>query len=163
MVPAVAVNVAVVPPAGTVTLAGTDATDGSALDSVTIPPSAGAGPESVIVPVDVVPLAIVVGENANVDSVVPDGWTLNTAVCVTPFTFAEMAAKSNEATGWLVMVNVAVVDPSATTTGDDTVATATLLLITPTDNPPAGAAAVMVMVPVAVAPALTVLGEMEMD
>jgi hypothetical protein len=38
-----------------------------------------------------------------------------------------------------------------------------LLLITPTDNPPAGAAAVMVMVPVAVAPALTVLGEMEMD
>lgn len=156
-------NVAVVPPAGIVTLVGTDASDGSALDSVTIPPSAGAGPESVIVPVDVVPLAIIVGESVKVDSVVPDGATFSTAVAVTPFTFAEMAAKSNEATGWLVMVNVAVVDPSATTTGDETVAAARLLLITPTANPPAGAAAVRVMVPVAVAPALTVLGEIKID
>jgi len=162
-VPAVALNVAVVPPAGIVTLAGTDAIDGFALESVTVPPSAGAGPERVIVPVDVVPLAIVVGENVNVDNVVPDGVTFSTAVCVTPFTFAEMAAKSGAATGWLVMVNVAVVDPSATTTGDETVATATLLLNTPTDTPPAGAAAVIVMVPVAVAPALTVLGEIEID
>src|SRR5262245_7933064 len=107
-VPAVAVNVVVVLPAGTVTVAGTDASDGSALDNVTVPPSAGAGPESVIVPVDVAPLAIVVGEKVNVDNVVPEGWTFSTAVCVTPFTFAEMAAKSNAATGWLVMMKVAV-------------------------------------------------------
>ena len=161
--PAVAVNVADVAPAEIVTLAGTDASDGSALDKVTTQPSAGAGPESVTVPLDVAPLAIVVGENAKVDSVVPDGTTFNTAVCVTPFAFAEMAAKSGAATGWLVMVNVAVVEPSATMTGDDTVAAATLLLITPTDTPPAGAAAVMVIVPVAVAPALTVLGEIAID
>jgi hypothetical protein len=162
-VPAVAENVADVAPAGIVTLAGTDASDGFALDSVTVPPSAGAGPESVIVPVDVAPLAIIVGENVNVDSVVPDGVTFNTAVCVTPFAFAEMAPKSNAATGWLVIVKVAVVEPSATMTGDDTVAAATLLLITPTDTPPAGAATVRVIVPVAVAPALTVLGEIEID
>lgn len=163
IVPAVAVNVAVEVPAGIVTLAGTDASDGSALDNVTVPPPTGAGPESVIVPFDVAPLAIVVGENVSVDRVVPDGTTFNTAVCVTPFAFAEMAAKSGTATGWLVIVNVAVVDPSATVTGDETVAAARLLLITPTDKPPTGATVVRVMVPVAVAPALTVLGEIEID
>ena len=53
-------NVALVPPAGTVTLPGTVAAAGMLLDSVTCEPPPGAGPSSVTVPVseDVPPVTL---------------------------------------------------------------------------------------------------------
>lgn len=92
-------NVAVVAPAGTETVAGTAARDGSALERFTVAPPAGAGPESVTVPVDVAPPAIIVGENVSDAAVTPDGITVNTAVCVTLPAVAEMAANEVDATG----------------------------------------------------------------
>ena len=56
----VTVNVALVAPTGTVTLAGTVAAVLS-LDSVTCAPPAGAGPSSVAVPVELLPPVTVVG------------------------------------------------------------------------------------------------------
>src|SRR3989442_1698611 len=60
----VTVNVALVAPAGTVTLAGTVAAVLS-LDSVTCAPPAGAGPLSVTVPVEVLPPLTVGGLSAS--------------------------------------------------------------------------------------------------
>ena len=54
-------NVAIVEPAETVTLAGTVATFVLLLDSVTTAPAAGAGPFNVTVPVEVVPPRTEVG------------------------------------------------------------------------------------------------------
>ena len=51
----VTMNVAELLPGGTVTLAGTLATEGLLLDSATTVPPAGAGPLRVTVPVDVPP------------------------------------------------------------------------------------------------------------
>lgn len=55
------VNVAVVAPAGTVTVDGTDATVGSLLESATIAPSVGAAAVRVAVPVEELPPCTVVG------------------------------------------------------------------------------------------------------
>jgi hypothetical protein len=57
----VIVNVAVVAPAATVTLAGTVATEVRLLESVTAIPPAGAGPFRVTVPVDGLPPCTLVG------------------------------------------------------------------------------------------------------
>jgi hypothetical protein len=54
-------NVAVVEPAGTVTLAGTVATEVRLLESVTTIPPAGAGPVNVTVPVDGLPPCTLLG------------------------------------------------------------------------------------------------------
>ena len=58
-------NVAELPSGGTVTLAGTVATEGLLLDSATTVPPAGAGPLRVTVPVEELPAFTVEGESVN--------------------------------------------------------------------------------------------------
>ena len=61
-------NVALAAPAGTVTLPGTEATDGLLLDSVTTAPPVGAEPESVTVPVEGFPPTTVDGLTVTEDN-----------------------------------------------------------------------------------------------
>jgi len=76
----VTVKVAVVAPAATVTLAGSVATEVRLLESVTTVPPVGAGPESVIVPVDGAGPLTVVGFRVKALSV--GAVTVNVAVFV---------------------------------------------------------------------------------
>ena len=62
------VNVALVAPAATVTLAGTRATVVLLLESATCAPPAGAGPLNVTVPVDEFPPTTLVGFSVSVES-----------------------------------------------------------------------------------------------
>jgi hypothetical protein len=78
----VTVNVAVVVFAATVTLAGTCAAEVLLLDKVTTAPLAGAGPLSVIVPVEEVPPITVFGLNVTV--LTTGAVTVNDAVLVVP-------------------------------------------------------------------------------
>ena len=64
----VTLNVVELLPGGTVTLAGTLATEGLLLDSATTVPPAGAAPLRVTVPVEELPALTVVGESVNDDS-----------------------------------------------------------------------------------------------
>ena len=76
-------NVALVAPAGTVTLPGTEATDELPLDSVTTAPPAGAGPDSVAVPVEGFPPTTVEGLTPTEDNTAA-GVTVRVDVLVTP-------------------------------------------------------------------------------
>ena len=75
------VNVAVVAPAGTVTLLGTDAAAVLLLVRVTTKPLVGAIPLSVTVPVDAVPPITVAGLSESADSA--DGFTVKVVVRLT--------------------------------------------------------------------------------
>jgi hypothetical protein len=86
------VNVALVAPAATVTLAGTDA-EGWLLERLTTTPLAGAGPESVTVPVEPAPPVTVDGSRPSADTEVDSaggggsletGSSVRVAVRVTP-------------------------------------------------------------------------------
>src|SRR2546422_3052426 len=79
----VPVNVALVAPAGTVTLAGTVAAELS-LDSATCAPPAGAGPSSVAVPVELLPPVTVVGFTPSEGRRTRIAFTLRRAAIVTP-------------------------------------------------------------------------------
>ena len=80
----VTVNVALVAPAVTVTLAGTVAAD-ALLESVTTAPPLGAAPLSVTVPVDGDPPLTVAGLTATEDSATPvAGFTVSNVVLVVP-------------------------------------------------------------------------------
>ena len=78
----VTMNVAELPPAATVTLAGTLATEGVLLDSATTVPPAGAGPLRVTVPVEELPAFTVEGESVNDDGT--GGLTVTVVVRVMP-------------------------------------------------------------------------------
>ena len=78
----VTLNVAVVPFAAMVTLAGTVAAEVLLLDSVTTAPPEGAGPLNVKVPVEDVPPFTETGLRATV--LRPAGVTVRDAVCVVP-------------------------------------------------------------------------------
>jgi hypothetical protein len=78
----VIVNVAVVLPLATVTLAGTLATDALSLLSCTTTPPVGAGPLNVTVPWEDVPPVTLVGLTASVLN--PGGLIVSVAVIVTP-------------------------------------------------------------------------------
>src|SRR6267378_6365049 len=74
----VIVNVALVAPAGTVTLPDTVAAE-LLLDSVTCAPPVGAGPSSVTVPVELLPPATVVGLRASEERRTSGGFTVRVA------------------------------------------------------------------------------------
>src|SRR6267143_407609 len=69
---------AVVPPAGTVTLAGTTAA-GLLLESVTCAPPAGAGPFSVTVPAEGLPPVTLAGLSASEETIKAEGVTVSVA------------------------------------------------------------------------------------
>src|SRR3989441_4499599 len=151
----VTVNVTLVAPTGTVTLAGTVAAVLS-LDSVTCAPPAGAGPSSVTVPVELLPPITVVGLSASEERPAA-GFTVRVAGRVTPLYTAEMVTGVDAATVLVVTVNVVLVAPAGTVTLVGTVA-AVLSLDRVTDAPPAGAGPFSVTVPVEFPPPVTVVG-----
>ena len=78
----VTMNVAELLPGGTVTLAGTLATEGLLLDSATTVPPVGAGPLRVTVPVEELPAFTVEGESVNDDGT--GGLMARVVVLLTP-------------------------------------------------------------------------------
>ncbi len=78
----VTVNVAVVAPAVTVTLAGTVATAVLLLVSVTTAPPVGAALLNVTVPVEEVPPVTAVGFRLRDDKEAPGGFTVSVVLCV---------------------------------------------------------------------------------
>ena len=142
----VTVKVAVVAPAGTVTLEGTLAA-ALLLERRTCAPPAGAGPFSVTVPVDDPsgPPITLVGFRVSEDTT--GGSTVSVAVCVPPPNDAEMVTVVDVATALVLSVKVAVVAPAGTVTLRGTLAAA-LLLESRTCAPPAGAGPLSVTVPV---------------
>jgi hypothetical protein len=137
-------------PAGTTTDAGTWATV-ELLESFTGKPPVGALPERVIVPVAVFPETTVVGEIVR-----PVTQGASTSIVQTPVPDVNLAVVF-DATGVVVIVNVADFKPAATTTGFDAF-TALELLVTVTDNPPVGAAPFKVKVPMEELPPIRVFG-----
>src|SRR5262249_6275190 len=155
----VILKLALVAPAATVTLAGTPATVVLLLDSVTTAPLAGAAEVKLTVPVLPAPPATLAGLTVSVDKVGAGGtgFTVNTAVRVTPPKLAEMVGAVEAVTVDVAIVKVALVAPAATVTLAGTVATA-LELLRLTTAPPAGAPEVSVTVPCDELPPTTELG-----
>ncbi len=147
---------AVVAPAGTVTLDGTEAAEVLLLDSATTIPPAGAGPESVTVPVEGFPPTTLDGLLDTEDS--EGGFTVSVADRVAPPYKADIVTAVVLATGFVEIVNVAPEAPAATVTVAGTTAAATLPLDSDTTAPPAGAGPVSVTVPVEVLPPATPVG-----
>ena len=152
----VIVNGALVAPAGTVTLAGTEATDGLLLESATCAPPAGAGAFNVTVPVEFCrPPITVVGFSVSEDRT--GGITVSVVVWIAPPEDAEIVTGVEAATALVVAVNVVLLAPAGTVTLPGTVA-AGLLLDSVTGAPPAGAGPFSVTVPVELLPPVTVVG-----
>jgi hypothetical protein len=147
------VNVAVVAPPATVTLAGTVAAAVLLLLSVTTAPPAGATALSVTVPVDEAPPVTVLG--LRVTELTTGAFTPSDAVLVTLLEVAEIVTAVLVATGLVLIVKATVVAPAATVTLAGTVAAAVLLLLSVTTAPPVAAAPFRVTVPVDEAPPVT--------
>src|SRR3989454_9254438 len=110
----VTVNVTLVAPTGTVTLAGTVAAVLS-LDSVTCAPPAGAGPSSVAVPVELLPPVTVVGFTPSEERRTAR-FTMRVAVRVTPLWSEELTAEVHAASTLVVPLHLALVAPAGTVT-----------------------------------------------
>ena len=153
----VTVNVRLVLPAETVTLAGTVATGVLLLDSDTTVPPDGAALVSVTVPCDVLPPTTVAGLNEIAESVgalVP-AVTVRTAPHVV-FSSAYTVACLVDDVDVVPMLKLALVAPAGTVTVDGTVAG--LTVDSCTTAPPVGAGPLSVTVPVDDPPAATVEG-----
>src|SRR2546425_3726749 len=133
------VNVALLAPTATVTLAGTVAVD-VLLERETAVPPLGAGPLSVTVPVgDCTPPVTLVGFSVSEERVGRAcGSTVSEAVLVTPAYDAEMVTGVDAVTALVLTVNVALLAPATTVTLAGTLA-ATLSLLSSTCAPPASA------------------------
>ncbi len=155
----VTVNDAVVAPAGTVTLAGTVATEVLLLLSVTAVPPDGAGALSVTVPVEELPPFTLVGLRASEEIATPAaGVTVSVAVWVTEPNVAEIVTATVAETFFVVTVNEAVAAPAETVTLAGTVAALVLLLERVTTAPADGAGEFSVTVPVEGDPPCTLGG-----
>src|SRR3989454_33298 len=158
----VTVNVALVAPAGTVTLplTGTLAT-ALLLKRVTTAPPVGAAALKVTVPVEDAGPITLVGLSASVESVTGGGGagseTVSSAVLVRPPKEAEIVMVVDVVTEVVVTLKLAVVDPAATVTLAGTVATTVLLLERVTAVAAEGAG-LMLTVPCKVLPPATVAG-----
>src|SRR6267154_5508234 len=160
------VNVAVVAPAATVTLAGVLATVVLLLESVTVAPPDGAAAVKVTVPVDEFPPVTLVGFKLSEERVGRGGGTgvtVSEADLVTPLYVPEMVTVVDAATALVLTVNVALVAPATTVTLDGTLAAAVLLLESVTTVPPDGAAPLSVTVPVEEFPPVTLVGFSETE
>lgn len=154
----VAVKVAVVLPAATLTLAGT-AAEALLLDRLTAMPPAGAAPVRVTVPVEELPPATEAGFSASDISAGPEpaGVIVSDAVWLIPPYVAVIVAVVPELTALVATVKVVVVLPAGTVTLAGTAAEM-LLLDSKTAMPPAGAAAFSVTVAVDDEPPATEVG-----
>jgi hypothetical protein len=155
------VNVRLVVPAATVTLAGTVAAAVLLLASATTLPPAGAVDDSVTVPVDDAPPVRLEGLSetaAIVGPLVVPGTTVSPAVCPIPVLSAKpwMTTSEGADTDLVVIVKFALVAPPGTVMLDGTSATEKLLVPSVTVTPPARAALVSVAVPTAGVPAVAV-------
>jgi hypothetical protein len=151
----VMVKVALVAPAGILTLAGTRAADVLLLCNVTSAPPVGARPFKVTVPVELLPPTTEVGFLVTDDSV--GAATVRVLVWTTPYV-PESVTVVFAATGVVVIVKVALVAPAAIVTLAGTCAAAVLLLCRVTSAPPVGAAPFNVTVPVELFPPTTEVG-----
>jgi hypothetical protein len=150
------VKVALVAPAGTVTLAGTVAAEALLLASATSAPPAGAAALSVTVPVDPTPPVTLVGFRLRDETVI--GITVSAPDLVAPPYVPEIVTEVDAETGFVQTAKVAFVVPSWTTTLAGTPTTAGMLLDSMTATPPAGAGPLSVAAPVEALPAVTVAG-----
>jgi hypothetical protein len=132
----VIVKVALVAPAGTVTLAGTLAAPGWLLASVTTVPPDGAALGSVTVPSAELPPATLVGLTLNAESVaggggVPDGFTVRSAKRVTPPPVTEIRTRVvAETAAGRIWMNPLVLPAGTVTLFERNGSTAELLLVT---------------------------------
>jgi hypothetical protein len=148
-------NVAVVDPAATITVVGTDALVLPELSEIETP-LAGAGPEIVTVPADELPPTTGVGE---IVKAVRDGGRTVSVVCtIVPASVAVITPVVAEDTPDVEAVKLAEVAPDGTVTeaGTETPPPEALRL---TVAPPVGAPRVRVTVPVALVPPGTEVGE----
>jgi len=149
----VAVNVAVVAPAATVTLAGT-VTEAAPDERATGRPPVGAAPLMVTVPVELAPPATVAGLKLSAE--ITGELTVSTAVPEVPLNvpvIVEVPLRGN-----VVTVKVALVAPDATVTDAGTVAREVLDEVRATTAPPVPAALEIVTVPVDGVTPATVVG-----
>ena len=156
-----AVNVALLLPARTVTLAGIVAARVLLLESPTVTPPVGAGAANVTVPTEEEPLATLAGLSVRAESVTGGGGaggeTVSSAVLVRPPKDAAIVMVVDAVTEVVVTLKLAVVDPAATVTLAGTVATTVLLLERVTAVAAEGAG-LMLTVPCKVLPPATVAG-----
>jgi hypothetical protein len=153
-----AVKVAVVAPAATVTLAGTDATAVLELVSDTTAPPGDAAAASVTVPVEELPPATVDGLNVTVETAGIGGLTVSEAVFATLEYNPEIVTAVDDATdrvGTVTWVDVAAAGTVAVAT---TVAADVLELDIETAAPPGGALPVRMIVAVELTPPTTIAG-----
>src|SRR5262249_13100675 len=150
----VTVNDTLLAPAGTVTLAGTDAA-ALVLASATAVPPAGPGPFRAPAPRDGLPPAPVVGSSARRPGTGPTG---GVAAGCPPPKAGVIVTGMELVTVLVVMVKVALLLPAKTVTLAGTPATAVLLLESATLAPPASALPLSVTVPVDGFPPTTVAG-----